>query len=35
MNEISMRAGFETFVIAVFVIIGVKTAPLMSKLIIK
>ncbi len=35
MKEISMRAGFETFVIAVFVIIGVKIAPLLSKLIIK
>ncbi|MBF9016518.1 MULTISPECIES: hypothetical protein [unclassified Oceanispirochaeta] len=35
MKEISMKAGFETFIIAVFVIIGVKTAPLLSKLIIK
>ncbi len=35
MKEISLKAGFETFIIAVFVIVGVKTAPLLSKLIIK
>lgn len=33
MKEISMKAGLETFIVAVFVIIGVKIAPLISRLI--
>lgn len=35
MKEISMKAGLETFIIAVFVIAGVKFAPIISKLLIK
>jgi hypothetical protein len=31
MKEISFRAGVETFIIALFVIAGVKIAPLISK----
>ena len=34
MKEISMKAGFETLIIAVFVIIGVKVAPLISNKIV-
>ena len=34
MKEISFKAGLETFIIAVFVIIGVKIAPLISNRII-
>ena len=33
MKEISMKAGIETLIIAVFVIIGVKAAPLVSGLL--
>jgi hypothetical protein len=35
MKEINIRAGIETLVIAVFVIIGVKAAPLITNLFIK
>ncbi|MDC7127009.1 MAG: hypothetical protein PQJ46_15660 [Spirochaetales bacterium] len=35
MKEISFKAGLETFIIAVFVIIGVKIAPLISSRIVK
>lgn len=35
MRDISLKAGLETFIIALFVIIGVKTAPLISNLFIK
>jgi len=35
MKEISIRAGAETLVIAVFVIIGVKAAPLITNLLIR
>lgn len=33
-KEISLRAGIETFVIAVFVIVRVKVAPFISRIII-
>jgi hypothetical protein len=32
MREISVRAGIETLVIAIFVVIGVKVAPLITTL---
>ena len=32
MKEISFKAGIETLIIAIFVIIGVKIAPLISGL---
>ena len=35
MKEISIRAGIETFVIAVFVIIGVKVAPFITNMVVK
>jgi len=35
MKEISMKAGLETFIIAVFVIIGVKVAPFISKFLVR
>ena len=35
MKEISIRAGIETLVIAVFVILGVKAAPYITNLFIK
>ena len=35
MKEIDIRAGIETLVIAVFVIIGVKVAPLITKVFMK
>jgi hypothetical protein len=34
MKEISLRAGVETLVIAVFVIIGVRVAPHIARLIV-
>ncbi len=34
MKEISLRAGLETFIIALFVILGVKIAPLVSTLLV-
>lgn len=33
MKEISMQAAIETFIIALFVVIGVKIAPMVSNLI--
>ncbi|MHC1588442.1 MAG: hypothetical protein ACXQS1_01340 [Methermicoccaceae archaeon] len=33
MKDISMRAGVETLVIALFVIVGVRVAPLVSRLL--
>ncbi len=35
MKEISLRAGTETLVIAVFVVIGVKVAPFITNLFVK
>ena len=35
MKGISVRAGIETFVIALFVVIGVKLTPYISKIIFK
>ena len=35
MKEISTKAGIETLVIAVFVFLGVKAAPYISKMFIK
>jgi hypothetical protein len=35
MKEISIRAGIETFVIAIFVIIGVKVAPFITNMVVK
>jgi len=35
MKEISLRAGLETFIIALFVIVGVKIAPLLSGIVMK
>jgi hypothetical protein len=35
MKEISIRAGIETLVIAMFVIIGVKVAPFITSIFIK
>ena len=35
MKEISIRAGIETFIIAIFVIIGVKVAPFITNIFIK
>ncbi|MEA1883610.1 MAG: hypothetical protein U9N62_03710 [Thermotogota bacterium] len=35
MKEISIKAGVETFIVALFVIIGVKLAPLISGLFLK
>lgn len=34
MKEISLRAGIETLIIALFVVLGVKVAPLISKIIV-
>jgi hypothetical protein len=34
MKEISMNAAIETFIIALFVVLGVKIAPMISNLII-
>jgi len=34
-KEVSIRAGIETLVIAFFVIVGVKVAPLLSELVPK
>jgi len=34
-KEISIRAGIETFVIAMFVIIGVKVAPFVANVLMK
>lgn len=33
MKDISVSAGIETLIIALFVIIGVKTAPILTKLV--
>jgi len=35
MKEISIRAGIETLVIAMFVIIGVKVAPFITNVFMK
>jgi hypothetical protein len=35
MKQISIRAGIETFIVALFVIIGVKVAPYISNMFIK
>ena len=35
MKEISLKAGFETLVIAIFVIAGVKVAPYITNLFVK
>ena len=35
MKEISIKAGIETFVVAIFVIIGVKVAPYITNVFIK
>ncbi|MGD9160854.1 MAG: hypothetical protein PVG39_20715 [Desulfobacteraceae bacterium] len=35
MKELSIKAGIETFIIAVFVILGVKMAPVLTNLFIK
>ena len=35
MTELSVRAGIETFIIALFVIFGVKMAPYITNLFIK
>ncbi len=35
MKQLSLKAGVETFIIAVFVILGVKVAPLITNLLIK
>jgi hypothetical protein len=35
MKEINIRAGIETLVIAVFVIIGVKLAPFITNMFVK
>lgn len=35
MKEVSIRAGIETFTIAIFVVIGVKLTPYISKMIFK
>lgn len=34
MKEVSLKAGLETLIIAVFVVIGVKIAPVFSKLLL-
>ena len=34
-KEISIKAGIETFVIAIFVIIGVKIAPYITNILLK
>jgi hypothetical protein len=35
MKEISLRAGIETIVIALFVILGVRVAPYVAKLLVR
>ena len=35
MKEVSIRAGIETFIIAVFVIIGVKAAPYITSIFMR
>ena len=35
MKQISIRAGIETFIVAIFVIVGVKIAPYISNIFIK
>jgi len=35
MKEISLRAGIETIIIALFVILGVKVAPYVANLFVK
>jgi len=35
MKNISIRAGIETFIVALFVIAGVKIAPMISKIFVK
>jgi hypothetical protein len=35
MKELSVRAGIETLIVAVFVIIGVRIAPLITNLFLK
>ena len=35
MKELSLKAGVETFIIALFVILGVKTAPFITSLLVK
>jgi len=35
MKELSLKAGIETFIIAVFVILGVKVAPLITNVFIR
>lgn len=35
MKELSIKAGIETFIIAIFVILGVKAAPYLTDIFIK